>query len=993
MANLYAAGLGSNEYIFGGEQLSENWISLQRDCELFLRQGDVVIAMDANGRTGTISDGRIEERVNEDDAPLDANGYCLLELCNSLGLRIVGEGGFTRDDPAGRKSSTIDYFAVSERLLDRCTLSVHSINNSDYYLSDHRLLKLVIDLQVPMVKRPMRKGAQTSYRKQLELQLAKMTESLQLDKIQLLDQYRGCSPEVVYQGLKKIAKANTPAKAESNSDEGEDISNDNDLLQLRKRYNDAKRRWRRSTDVAMRTMLKISRDKARADFRAMQRKRKAESNSKLRDTYKRLMDIGDIATLRQLVQAPSATDRRLANLPIIETKEQQENMRSHIRQLLQRSAHTPSNAHYQYLQEEYEVELPSDEEISEVIATLKKQSSPGADKISSHMWILFHEVLPEIVNTMIRDVWQDPTKMPAEWNLYNISLLPKSREAQWDPTFVRTLSISQIITKIVSSLITKRLTAFATAQQMIPDEQFGFRSGRSTADAFFYLRSKSWNLISEGKSPIIAFVDLTKAFDKVNRYKLFDKLKQQRVPPDLIHLIERLYRNPTATVNGLGKSHFYIREGVLQGDPLSPLLFAIYLNGLPSAMRAASETVLSLLYADDIALIAGGDEELNKALAELKTFCDDLDIEISIRKTKVLRLGDPNRVQPITIGDAQIEEVKEFTYLGFPIDNWLTNETMVRHTEMRARIDSAKLKRWLTDCRKFVPFGLVKDVVHSIMRGSIAMSLPFLTDKEAKKLDVIEASLWRSVLGLAKKHPSVALWYELGIVPPSIQRKSLQFSITRRHSSYGSNSLISSAVHGDRDMHKSVSWYRSLPEDFDGFVDETRYKDHSRKEYLSGSLGILKEAAAYRGGLFHYDVKAAYLAEWKPNPISRPFWKHDLLFQEISLIWRFRASALGLAHNDPYGNAGTRCCRICQGDHIETEEHLLAICDQTAAFRYEILERMPWMRPRRSETPRAHIIRIGKTRNYKELAKYIGMVLENRKKQLAAKLLVVGGIL
>jgi len=131
----------------------------------------------------------------------------------------------------------------------------------------------------------------------------------------------------------------------------------------------------------------------------------------------------------------------------------------------------------------------------------------------------------------------------------------------------------------------------------------------------------------------------------------------------------------------------------------------------------ASETVLSLLYADDIALIAGGDEELNKALVELKTFCGDLNMEISIRKTKMLRLGGPNRVQPMTIGDAQIEEVKEFTYLGFPIDDWLTNETMVRHTEMRAGIDSAKLKRWLTDCRKFVFFGLVKDVAHSIMRG------------------------------------------------------------------------------------------------------------------------------------------------------------------------------------------------------------------------------------------------------------------------------------
>jgi len=177
-----------------------------------------------------------------------------------------------------------------------------------------------------------------------------------------------------------------------------------------------------------------------------------------------------------------------------------DSMRKHIRSLLQEAAlPMPNYAPNTGPSENNRVVPPSDEEIMKVVESLKASATPGADKISPRMWTLFHQEVPEVVNSMIRQVWTNPTLMPTDWNFYKISLIPKSEEALYNPSHVRTISISQIITKIVSGLITNRLTPFAIERNMLPDEQFGFRAGRSTSDAYFVLRTKVLARIAEGK--------------------------------------------------------------------------------------------------------------------------------------------------------------------------------------------------------------------------------------------------------------------------------------------------------------------------------------------------------------------------------------------------------------------------------------------------------------------------------------------------------------
>ena len=81
---------------------------------------------------------------------------------------------------------------------------------------------------------------------------------------------------------------------------------------------------------------------------------------------------------------------------------------------------------------------------------------------------------------------------------------------------------------------------------------------------------------------VITFIDFSKAFDSINRDKMFKILEAYDVPPNLLRTIIALYTNTKAKViSPDGETDlFEIKMGVLQGDTLAPFLFVIVLTRL-----------------------------------------------------------------------------------------------------------------------------------------------------------------------------------------------------------------------------------------------------------------------------------------------------------------------------------------------------------------------------------------------------------------------------
>lgn len=127
-------------------------------------------------------------------------------------------------------------------------------------------------------------------------------------------------------------------------------------------------------------------------------------------------------------------------------------------------------------------------------------------------------------------------------------------------------------------------------------------------------------------------VDLSKAFDRVERPILFSLLDHCGVGDRLTEWVKVCYRetNTRLLVNGIPGERILIERSVRQGCPLSPLLFALYLEllcravlGSPFISRAkiAEEEVKVLVYADDIAILCSSKEQSRIALDLVDDYC------------------------------------------------------------------------------------------------------------------------------------------------------------------------------------------------------------------------------------------------------------------------------------------------------------------------------------------------------------------------------------
>ena len=87
-----------------------------------------------------------------------------------------------------------------------------------------------------------------------------------------------------------------------------------------------------------------------------------------------------------------------------------------------------------------------------------------------------------------------------------------------------------------------------------------------------------------GKWLYSCFIDFSKAFDKIPRDKLLQKLLDRGIDGKFFNIIRNIYTNDKASVK-LNGSPFDVNVGVRQGCIISPLLFNIFLSDLARSLQ------------------------------------------------------------------------------------------------------------------------------------------------------------------------------------------------------------------------------------------------------------------------------------------------------------------------------------------------------------------------------------------------------------------------
>ena len=117
--------------------------------------------------------------------------------------------------------------------------------------------------------------------------------------------------------------------------------------------------------------------------------------------------------------------------------------------------------------------------------------------------------------------------VPRPWLNAIIVPIPKSSSSNpCDPLSYRGISLLCTSAKLYSSLLNSRLLNFLDRENILADEQNGFRADRSCLDHVFTLYTIVTNRIGCKLNTFVAFIDLKKAFDFVDRRLLFIDLKK-----------------------------------------------------------------------------------------------------------------------------------------------------------------------------------------------------------------------------------------------------------------------------------------------------------------------------------------------------------------------------------------------------------------------------------------------------------------------------------
>ena len=225
-----------------------------------------------------------------------------------------------------------------------------------------------------------------------------------------------------------------------------------------------------------------------------------------------------------------------------------------------------------------------------------------------------------------------------------------------------------------------KLVNHVEGRNLINTAQNGFRlvEERNTDDHIISL-AELYNYHKSHKSPLfVAFIDFSKAFDGVPRQALLATLQKSGINKRLYEAIRSLYRKTSARckVNGVISRSFEIHKGVAQGCPLSPTLFAIYINSLLEKvnqtnlgvdLKDGKIPISALAYADDIVLLAESEENLQSLINIAHNWCNKWGMKANVEKCGIQAIGvNKEIIEKIQIkwGNEIFAVAPDYKYLG-----------------------------------------------------------------------------------------------------------------------------------------------------------------------------------------------------------------------------------------------------------------------------------------------------------------------------------------
>ena len=402
----------------------------------------------------------------------------------------------------------------------------------------------------------------------------------------------------------------------------------------------------------------------------------------------------------------------------------------------------PADEHTAHVEKEYEeilkqlaeckkkIKPTSVLEIQKIIKKLKPKKSVGVDFISNYMIKKLPPTYIECLCSCFNE-WLSYSIFIDDWKAAKIVTLNKLKAGIPQCEQTRPISLLATHSKIYEKIILGRVQDWADSNNIVPNEQSGFRKGCLLQTRVLSIYQEVKNNLA-GNIPLLGvYVDYKKAYDLVWHKALVVKLSRMSIPTEVLRILISWLGNRRAfVIFEKNTSDFFKTEiGLPQGSSLSPFIFIVYHADLVKCTGAFS----THLFADDLCTLIV--PPIQKNYRDMLKFIDKTGTKIcenlfeyscrwkqpiNINKTvyQVFHTQVKKPQVEIRMNDSLLEPVRSFKYLGFTWTDKLSLNPTVEKCLENIEKSYSKLK-WLKRN---------KDISTEVLRKCFfAYSFPFFT--------------------------------------------------------------------------------------------------------------------------------------------------------------------------------------------------------------------------------------------------------------------------
>jgi hypothetical protein len=566
--------------------------------------------------------------------------------------------------------------------------------------------------------------------------------------------------------------------------------------------------------------------------------------------------------------------------------------------------------------------------------------------------------------------------LPEEARSAVVVPVPKSGGDAREPNDYRGISLMSVSVKLACRIVAERLTLALVNEGRICVEQAGFMSREECMGQVCALVEAVQRRQRVGKATYAAFIDFRKAFDTVPHGALLHVAYSAGIRGRCLDFIRALYTEPTfrVRVGSLLSPSIPLQQGVRQGDPLSPILFDLFINTILDGVvgikvHNLQERLRGLMFADDVCALAEDASSMRAALRTIGRWAKKWGMTINEAKCGLMVFSFPQAdgtphpeavalqaaaraaVWPIpgaTRHGATVPFVDKYKYLGVMLHQDLDFSVHVEHRCEQGRKALYAARSVLLN--PAVPLHAKRTIYMTAVRPAIVYGSELLGGQRRTlfaPLQVLQTTAVRWMVGLGAGRRAAfgaALQADLGLLTISAVAAGAKARALVKYPDL--RTVISTLVGGNRglriphicpvDLWSStgrVTISRAL-----GAGWEDAHCDTVAKE-VAAAVSASALTAALRGSesgkryvSFGLSETAGYVRRSEASVKAAP-----------GMAWLTRARCgvwTGAYQYAAQGKAsavyGTRCCACNSASH-DTLEHITGSCGTYAAERARYL--------------------------------------------------------